>query len=149
MFGTRVLAVVGCLAALSGVAAAADDAEGEAVKAVVRSAYVEGVHAKADPALMRKGFHPDFRMFTLRDGALAMVTLDEWAGRIEKGAAERKGPAPQVRGDFSIVDVTGNAALAKVELFRDGKHVFSDYLSLYKFPDGWKIVAKTFHTHKN
>ena len=129
--------------------AAADDADAEAVKSVVRTAYVEGVHVKGDPALMRTGFHPDFRMFTLRDGVLAMVTLDEWAARIEKGAAERKGPPPQVRHEFSLVDVTGNAAVAKVELHRDGKHVFSDYLSLYRFPDGWKIVAKTFHTHKN
>jgi hypothetical protein len=25
------------------------------------AAYVDGVHAKGDPALMRQGFHPDFR----------------------------------------------------------------------------------------
>ena len=42
------------------------------------------------------------------------------------------------------MDVTGKAAVARVELFRDGKHVFTDYLSLYQFADGWKIVAKIF-----
>ena len=24
---------------------------------------------------------------------------------------------------------------------------FTDYLSLYKFPDGWKIVGKIYFTH--
>ena len=32
-------------------------------------------------------------------------------------------------------------------VFRDGKHVFSDYLSLYKFEDGWKIIGKIFYRH--
>jgi putative lumazine-binding protein len=91
------------------------------VKAVVKSAYVDGVHAKADPALMRAGFHPGFRMLVLKDGALAPVTLDEWAARIEKGAAERKGPPPEIRHEFSHVDVTGNAAVVRLELHRGGQ----------------------------
>jgi ketosteroid isomerase-like protein len=127
--------------------ASAADADQEAVKAVVLSAYVEGVHVKGDPALMRAGFHPDFRMLTLRQGALVPVTLDDWAARIEKGARERKGPPPAVRHEFTHVDVAGNAAVVRLELHRDGKHVFTDYLSLYRFADGWKIVSKTFHSH--
>jgi ketosteroid isomerase-like protein len=137
-----------CLAAavLSSPALAADG-DRAAVEEVVRTAYVEGVHVKGDPALMRKGFHPDFRMYVLRDGALSVVTLDEWAARIEKGTRERQGPAPEVKHEFARVDVEGNAAVARVELHRGGKHVFTDFLSLYRFADGWKIVAKTFHAH--
>jgi len=127
--------------------AGAADGDVEAVKAVVKSAYVDGVHAKADPALMRAGFHPSFRMLVLRDGVVTGVTLDEWAGRIEKGAAERKGPPPVIRHEFTHVDVTRDAAVVRLELHRDGKHVFTDYLSLYRFPEGWKIVSKTFQAH--
>ena len=50
--------LAGCalaLAAASGSSAADDRA---AVEAVVKTAYVDGVHAKGDPALMRQGFHP-------------------------------------------------------------------------------------------
>jgi Putative lumazine-binding len=125
------------------------DADRQAVEAVVRSAYVEGVHARPSGAAMRQGFHPDFRMFTLRDGALATVTLDEWAGRIDKAAAERKTPAPEIKAEFTRIDVTGNAAVAQVQIRRDGKHIFTDFLSLYRFPDGWKIVGKIFHAHGN
>jgi putative lumazine-binding protein len=128
-------------------AAAAAPADVDAVKAVVRSAYVEGVHARPDAALMRAGFHPSFRMLVLKDGALTPVTLDEWAGRIEKGAAGTSAPRPEIRADFTSVDVTRDAAVVRLELFRGGKHAFTDYLSLYRFPDGWKIVSKTFQAH--
>jgi hypothetical protein len=89
------------------------------------------VHIKADAALMRGGVHPSFRMLVLKDGVLTPVTLDEWAARIE----------------FTDVDVTGDAAVVRLELHRGGKHTFTDYLSLYRFPDGWKIVSKIFHAH--
>ena len=128
-------------------AAAAAPADVEAVKAVVKSAYVEGVHAKPDAALMRAGFHPSFRMLVLKDGQLTPVTLDEWAGRIEKGAMDKSASRPEIRADFTSVDVTRDAAVVRLELFRGGKHAFTDYLSLYRFPDGWKIVAKTFQAH--
>jgi ketosteroid isomerase-like protein len=39
------------------------------------------------------------------------------------------------------------AAVARVEVHRDGKHIFTDYLSLYRFADGWKIVGKIFQSH--
>jgi hypothetical protein len=136
------------LAVLAAAASFADDAaDVAAVKAVVTSAYVEGVHRQGDPALMRAGFHPDFRMYMLRDGKVGVVTLDEWAERIGRGAKERKSPAPKVEATFTQVDVTGSTAIARVEVNRDGKHVFTDYLSLYKLPEGWRIVAKTFQSH--
>jgi len=129
--------------------ALASGAEGdvEAIKAVVKAAYVDGVHAKPSAAAMRAGFHPEFRMLVLKDGAVSGVTLDEWAGRIEKGAATRTSPGPEIRHEFTTVDVTGNAAVVRLELHRGGKHTFTDYLSLYRFADGWKIVSKTFQAH--
>jgi hypothetical protein len=146
---TRAFLALAAGAALAVPASAQDaDTDRNAIEAVVRSAYVDGVHAKPSAALMRQGFHPDFHMFVLqRDGKMAAVTLDDWAARIEKGAAERKGPPPEVKADFTRVDVTGSAAVVQLQLHRDGKHVFTDFLSLYRFPEGWKIVAKIFYNH--
>lgn len=133
--------------ALSAMGAAAAEDDRAAVEAVVKAAYVDGVHAKGDPALMRQGFHPDFRMSVLRDGVMTQVSLEEWIARLEKGERERKGPRPEIRHEFPHTEVTGNAAVVKVELYRDGKHTFTDYLSLYRFADGWRIVSKIFHLH--
>ena len=133
------------LFAATGVAFADDASD---VKAVIQSAYVDGVHVKLDPTAMRKGFHPDFRMLVLKDGKMTAVTLEEWIGRMEAGAKKNPdAPRPAIKAEFPMVDVTGNAAVARVEVYRDGKHTFTDYLSLYKFPDGWLIVGKIFQAH--
>lgn len=149
MTRTCLLAAAAAVLALPAHAQTSPDADRQAVEAVIRTAYVEGVHAHPSGAAMRQGFHPDFRMFVLRDGALTTVTLDEWAARIEKAAADRKAPAPEVKAEFTRIDVAGSAAVAQVQIHRGGKHVFTDFLSLYRFPDGWKIVGKIFHAHGN
>ena len=128
-------------------APAAAQEDRTAVEAIVKAAYVDGVHADFDPRAMRKGFDPAFRMQVLRDGTITSLTLEEWIERMEKSVRENPAPKPVVRHEFKLVDVTGTAAVARVELWRDGRHVFTDYLSLYKRPDGWKMAAKTFYAH--
>ena len=143
---TVALAAVTVLA-LTTTGMAANDAEKKAVIQVITDAYINGVHAKPDAAAMRRGFHPDFRMLVLADGKMNAVTLDEWAGRVEKSAANPNAARPAIKAEFPVVEIAGAAASARVEVFRDSKHTFTDYLLLYKFADGWKIVSKTYHTH--
>lgn len=127
--------------------AAADD-ERDAVVKVVTDAYINGVHKVPSSAAMRAGFHPDFRMLVLANGRLDSVPLEEWISRLEKAAStSATSKRPAVKAEIPGVEVTGTAANVRVEIWRDGKHVFSDHLLLYKFADGWKIVAKTFYTH--
>lgn len=134
------------LVALGAPAFAAGDRD--QVVGVVTDAYVKGVHINSDAAAMRKGFHPDFRMLVLADGQMTAVSLDEWAGRVERAAASRNAATPPaIKYEIPQVEIEGGAAVARVEIWRDGVHTFTDYLSLYKFPDGWKIVGKIFHAH--
>ncbi len=123
-------------------------ADAEAVREVVVRAYVEGIHKESDPEKIRSGFHSDFTMFITTDEGILKVTRDEWIARIEEGKRKNPDrPRPEVRHEFSLVEVTGGAAVARVEIYRDGKHTFTDYLSLYRFADGWQIIAKIFHRH--
>jgi hypothetical protein len=142
---TLAVALLASSAAAS--ATATSDEDRKAVIQVVTDAYINGVHAKPDAAAMRRGFHPDFRMLVLTDGKMSAVTLDEWAGRVEKAAANPSAARPAIKADFPSVEVSGTAASVRVELFRDGKHTFTDHLLLYKLADGWKIVSKAFYTH--
>lgn len=139
-------------AALAAVPAAAQkpaaDKDVEAVKKVVEEAYVKGIHVNRDVEAARKGFHPMFVMFSLRNGEVSQMTIDEWTANMEKGKKERPDQAmPKTTHEFTMVDVTGDAAVARIEIFKNGKHVFTDYMSLYRCPDGWKIVGKVFHRH--
>jgi ketosteroid isomerase-like protein len=124
------------------------DADAEAVKKVVENAYVRGIHIDRDLEAVRGGFDPAFVMFRLEKGAVTHMTIDEWVAGIEKSKKERPGPLPQkTTHEFSMVDVMGDAAVARVELYKDGKHVFTDYISLYRLADGWKIVGKIYYRH--
>ena len=143
----RALTLAMALVAFVPAFAAASEAESKAVVQVITDAYINGVHAKPDPAAMRRGFHPDFRMLVLSDGKMSAVTLDEWAARVEKSAASPNAARPAIKAEFPTVNVSGNTASARVEVYRDGKHTFTDYLLLYKFADGWQIVSKAYYTH--
>jgi len=124
--------------------------EKQAVMRVIEEAYVKGVHIDPSGEAIRKGFHPEFVMFVQDGEKVTMVTRDEWITRIEASKAKNSsGAKPVVKHEFPVVEVSGKAAIAKVELYKDGKHVFTDFISLYKFEDGWKIVGKTFYRHPN
>lgn len=142
---TLLLALLVC--AISTVALA-DDSEHAAIVAVVDQAYVHGVHIDGDADKMRAGMHDSFVMFVRSDKGITQMTRDAWIERLTASkAGAGNAPKPEIRGDITVLDRSGNAAVARVDLFRDGKQIFTDYISLYRFDDGWKLVAKTFHRH--
>lgn len=142
----RYLAIAFVVLSLAPSLFGADDSETVAIKAAVDQAYVHGVHIDRDPAKMRAGMHESFVMFVQgADGGVSQLTRDAWIERMAKQAA----PAtkPEIRAEISVLDRAANAAVVKVDLFRDGKQTFTDYISLYRFADGWKLVAKIFAKH--
>lgn len=143
---TAVLALL--LISIVGGAAAAD-AEDAAIVAIVDKAYVHGVHIDNNPELMRAGMHDSFVMFVQSDKGITQLTREAWIERLiaAKAKAAPDAPKPEIKADITVLDRSGKAAVAKVALFRDGKQIFTDYISLYRFEEGWKLVAKTFNRH--
>jgi putative lumazine-binding protein len=127
-------------------AAAAQDPDEAAIIAVVDHAYVQGVHIDSDARKMRDGMDASFVMFVLTDKGVTQVTRDQW---IERLAASKKpdAPKPDIKANIKVLDRSVNTAVVKVDLFRDGKQLFTDYILLYKLPDGWKLVGKAFQRH--
>lgn len=144
----RMLGVTALAALLAAPAAALaqSNSDEEAIKALIQSAYVDGLQNLGDLEKTRAGFHPDFVLLGLRDGALTQTPIAEWIASAEDRKAQGQKP-PLITCRFLSVDVTGSAAVAKFELHREGKHIFTDYMTLYGFPDGWKIVGKIFYRH--
>ncbi len=123
---------------------AANNVESDEIKNVLVSAYVEGIHMNRDSVAIREGFHPDFVMKVYDDDQMINASLDMWLGRMNLDGT--KNPK-KIEHEFGPIDVTGNAATAKMEIFIDSKHTYTDYFLLYKFEDGWKIVGKIFYSH--
>ena len=143
------LAIVAALAALLVVPMAAmaqSPSEEAAIKALVQTAYVDGLQNLGDLEKTKAGFHPDFVLLGLREGALTRLPIAEWIASAGKRKADGAKP-PLTTCKFLSVDVTGSAASVKLELHQNDTRIFTDYLSLYKFPDGWKIVGKIYYRH--
>ncbi|MGK6354065.1 nuclear transport factor 2 family protein [Sphingomonas sp. DT-207] len=105
--------------------------------------YLAG-HATGSPDEFRAAFHPKAMLYWNRDGAFAERTSADYiAAAPGKPAADEA----QRRRSIESLDVTGNAAMAKVVL--DYPSVkFTDYLSLVKADGEWKIVNKIFNVER-
>ena len=129
------------------VVALAQEADETLIKKVVTSAYIDGIQNRGSIDDIRKGFHPSFNMLRLNNNDIKPLPIEEWIANLEKAKASNEPAPPKAEGKFINVDVTGNAAVVKLDLFREGKRTFTDYLVLYKFTEGWRIVSKTYYRH--
>ena len=102
--------------------------------------YIQG-HATGNGDFMRKAFHADAKVMAFRDGKLTNMTSEEFASRFNgKPAADEA----QRKRTIESVEITGNAGVGKIVL--DYPTVkFTDYMSLLKVGDEWKIVNKVFY----
>lgn len=122
-----------------------ENGEREVIKQVVEKAYIQGIHGSQDEETIRSGFHQDFAMLVLRDDAIDKVTVDEWLDRIEAMKADNPELwSARTTHDFLLIDVAGNAAVAKLNVYKGEVHFSTDYMLLYRFEDGWRIVSKVF-----
>ena len=124
--------------------------EKQAIEQVVIYAYQEGISNKGDVPAIEKGFHPCFNIIGLgQNNGVWHYPIYSWIESVEQKQKEGKYPAEEkVTFKFPLVDVTGNAAIAKVYYFKGEKHIYTDYLSLYKFAEGWRIVNKIYFQHE-
>jgi hypothetical protein len=116
-----------------------------AVKNLIEEAYIKGIHGIQDEKVAKSGFHKDFAMLVLRDNAIERWNVDQWLERIPK--MKERNPKlweAKTTHQFAFVDVSGNAAVAKLNVYKGDTHFSTDYMLLYKFREGWRIVSKIF-----
>ncbi|HTH55956.1 MAG TPA: nuclear transport factor 2 family protein [Cyclobacteriaceae bacterium] len=134
------------LAAIS-VVATAQPEEAE-VKNVINVAYIGGIHNGGPVADIRKGFHRSFNMLRLMENEVKPLPIEEWIKNIEANRAKNPNAVnPKVEGKFISVSVAGTSASVVLELYREGKMIFTDHLLLYKFNEGWRIVSKIYYRY--
>lgn len=124
------------------------DAEKQSIIRVIEDAYMNGIGNVGDPEAVMKGFHPEFNLLGLKDGELWKRPIAEWIAMVQKQKAEGGYPPKErVTFKYPMIDVVGSAAIVKIHYYRGSQHVYTDFLSMYKFKDGWKIVGKIFYQH--
>jgi hypothetical protein len=116
----------------------------KAIKNVIVNSYIKGVITEGNVELAKKGWHQDCDIVTLNQGNLKRFPASYLIERLN----DKPGPIEtDVKYNFKKVMVTGYAAVAVIKIFYKDKPKYMDYISLYKFPDGWKIVTKIYYTY--
>ena len=124
------------------------DKDKEAIKKLILTAYVDGLQNNGDLEATREGFHPGFDLLVFRDNIVSKFPIYNWIIYEERGKAKNPDPLPEeeiTSCEFEFIDISGTAAVAKIHLSKGGKKIFTDYLSLYKLEEGWKIVGKIYY----
>jgi len=124
-----------------------DANEKERIKKVIESAYVDGIFNKSDAQAIKEGwyFDCDILIYIPQRDACIKNPAYGFAIRAEKGG---KALHPGTTFKIPYIHVSGYAAIAIVEIYQDGKQIYTDYMNFYKFSDAWKIVTKTYYEHK-
>ncbi|NND70561.1 MAG: hypothetical protein HKN43_03180 [Rhodothermales bacterium] len=116
------------------------------IETVVQESYIEGVFVNRNEEVVRSGFHPSFVMAVYVNDEIIQASLDMWMERLQLDGSPS---GDDVEAIFHSIDVTNNAATVKLEVWINQMHTYTDYLSLYKFQDEWKIVNKIFASHSD
>ena len=124
------------------------EVEKKAIKNVIQTSYVEGLQNEGNLDKIDHGIHPDFLLLGIGEGEnMWKLPIDKWKEKTEKklkeGKLPRKGKPISVK--FLSIDITGTAAVAKIEFYVGEKLTYIDYISLYKFEGNWKMVNKIFY----
>lgn len=119
-----------------------------AIKKVIKECYVKGIHMNRDVEALKKGFHPDFTILVMKEGEMVKVPISKWIEKIEKWKEKEPELKTKYEHKLGMLDVAGNAAVARLDVFKEGNYAYTDYFSLYKFDDGWKIVNNVFYANK-
>lgn len=130
------LAALFAAAAVASAPASLDAAQVKAIEAVAYD-YVDG-QLEGDPARVARALHPDLAKRAVKTDpdetlALRRMSKDELVDLTRQGVL--KTPKDQWSRSVRVLDIAGNAAVARVET-----PWFVDYFHLGRFGDRWVIV---------
>jgi hypothetical protein len=108
------------------------------------NAYLDG-HRTGQADAFRRAFHPDARMLYAKDGQLVKTEIADYIARAPGKPAEDE---DKRRRSIDSIDIVGDAAIAKITL-NYPEVTFTDYMTLLKINNEWRIVSKVFSADRS
>ncbi|WP_299484813.1 nuclear transport factor 2 family protein [uncultured Allomuricauda sp.] len=115
-----------------------DDLQKLIVECDIEPLYLEGNLDK-----IKEGSHEEFRMNVLYKGTFYTRTRSEWL-EDTKSVRKRNLPLKSTTWEFAQIDYEGHTAVVKLILYEEEELKYVDYLTLYKFETGWRVITKQF-----
>ena len=127
-----------------GIAVEASDShkEKETIKEIIQYSLIEGYLNEYDIPKIEKGIHPEFFIMEKQDGKIKKRTYSDMMAYVKKVKPQRpNGRRVKVTIKILSVDVVGEIGCAKVEFYVGPTLHGTDYISLMKFDNQWKLMA--------
>ncbi len=128
---------------MSGCKLDTNDLEETLVRAALRH-YLRG-HATGQGSEHEQAFHEIANLYWVTDDGLTTRSSEEY---IAGASGQPAGNEAERSRWIDWVDISGNAAIAKITLDYPGAY-FTDYMQLLKIDGEWKIVNKIFHIDRD
>jgi hypothetical protein len=114
------------------------------IESVITKSYIEPLYLYGDLEKIKEGFHEEFRMNVLYNGVYSIRTRDEWIERLRNNSLAANAVKITYTWEFNLIDVEDQTAVVKLTVNEEGKLKYIDYLTLYKFENGWRVITKQF-----
>ena len=103
--------------------------------------YIDGGKS-GKGADMKAAFHPEATIF-------GYVGAELFAGPIQHLFEwnDQNGPATELQGRITSIDLAGTVATVRLELDNWTGHRFTDFFTMLKVDGEWKIMNKVFYLH--
>ena len=114
-----------------------------AIEAVVWT-YLDGLY-EGDVGKLSRAFHEGSHLYSMHEGGVSDLPREQWFEFVKgRASAQSKGLSRTDR--IVSIDMSGpETAFVKLECSIHPRY-FTDYLTLLKLKDGWRVVSKTFRT---
>lgn len=123
-----------------------DFSEKNGIERLITETYLVPVYLKTNLEIIKTGFHEKFSMYVLANNEFSIRSRDEWIERLKK-AREQETKKNTYAWLFELIDVEDQTAMVKIRITENGELKYVDFLTLYKFKDGWKVITKQFTTY--
>jgi Putative lumazine-binding len=103
--------------------------------------YIDSARA-GDAARMRGAFLPGAMIRGSYGGKATDWSVDDFCAVIDKG-----GPAPELAARIAGIELSGTAAMARLEAENWRGTRYTDFFVLLSRDDSWRIASKVFFAH--
>jgi hypothetical protein len=92
----------------------------EMILLTIEKAYVLGIQNVKEIENIEKGFHPGFNLLGVdQNNQLTKFPIYTWYDLVKTRDAAGEKPEVETTAKYPLLDITGNAAIVKVELYRE------------------------------
>lgn len=109
----------------------------QAITATIQNYFDGG--ANSDISKFKKAMHPNAILKFISKGQYREIDMPTYYGFYKSGKKRKR------KAYILSIDITSTAAAAKIRI-ETKKGISTDYFTLLKFTEGWRIVSKTSFT---